>query len=809
MKHCFFTLLTGILSCPIFAYAQRPVTFRITGLVADSASREPVAYATITLLKTASLQPVGNTLTDASGHFQLSGLSAGLYRVGIATAGYSTRLLEAITLDTLHPQQELPAIYLGLSTQHLQQVTVTAQRPLLEVKDDRLVYNVENDLNKDNLSAAEMLRRVPLVTVEPDGTILLKGSDQLKVLLNGKSTSVLAKSPKDALRSFPASVIKNIEIITQPSARYDAEGAAGIINIITRQPFSGYNGSLSGSYNSLNYANAAATLNAKAGRLGIAGFISANTFRNKGRSEALRKSHIPDYESTLAQTGSSVFDGTSYYASLELSYDLDSSSSLSLYSNNSIGRNTNNAPQLNLLYPDQQPVQTGYYTSFTHYTSNSYDLGLDYQKRFRQPAYTLSLSLNRNTGRNTIHADNEQLNEPGPDNYLENYNGERNTENTVQLDYAQPLAGGQLETGVKTIFRSIESDYSQQLWPSPDRVLREVGNADTYHYRQDVLAAYTTYRFKIKKQVSVQLGARLEQTYTSAHFNSTDTSLHIGYLHFIPTVNISIPLPGPQSLSLSYSKRLQRPWVTGLNPYVNDNDPYNVSHGNPNLQPETSHSFGANYQLVIGQLSLLVSPDYTFTRKAMEHYLSINSATGVIAASVANIDRRSTTGLNLTASAQLNAHWNFSGNVRGAYTSLQNETGRQLHNAGWSATSYISSDYDLGHGLQVELSFYLNSSRPALQGRTQGYSSHTVSLRKELFHHKAVLSLYLDQPFQREIAWRSVIHDPLFEQTGTFYYPVRALRLGFSWKFGQLKEAVTRKKGVKNDDVKRSDGNQS
>ena len=186
-------------------------------------------------------------------------------------------------------------------------------------------------------------------------------------------------------------------------------------------------------------------------------------------------------------------------------------------------------------------------------------------------------------------------------------------------------------------------------------ITRDPFNPDrnnTFNYRQNVLAVYTTYAFKVKNRVNVLLGARLEHTHINAHFIANDTTLRTDYLNFIPTANVTLPLSHMQAISLSYSRRLQRPWVWNLNPYVNDNDPNNITYGNPGLQPELNHSLGLNYNILFKGIRLLAGMDYTFTSKAMESYVAIDTTKGITAATYANIGRRSVTGFNLNVSAQ-------------------------------------------------------------------------------------------------------------------------------------------------------------
>jgi hypothetical protein len=239
---------------------------------------------------------------------------------------------------------------------------------------------------------------------------------------------------------------------------------------------------------------------------------------------------------------------------------------------------------------------------------------------------------------------------------------------------------------------------------------------------------------------------------------------------------------------------------------VNDTDPNNLSFGNPGLRPELNHSFMIGYNGLLNGTRLTASADHVYTNNAIEPFTAIDDQTDVTVTTYANIGRRTATGFNLNTSLQAARRWRVQLNARGMYTTLEGGNGTSYRNHGWSATTFLSTDYDLGHGFKTEGSLSINTSKPLLQGDAPGYLTHTLTLRKELFHQKALLGVHIDQPFQKEIAWKSVIRDPYFYRASTFYYPVRALRVSFNWKFGQLKESVSRKKGVNNNDIKQNEG---
>lgn len=808
----FTFLLLALHLCFQPAHAQQKPATAITGQVVDSANGKEISYATITLLRAADMKPVNNALSDEKGKFSFHAIPYGQYKIGYSVVGYTAALSETVVLDSLHRTFKLDTRQLVKTSQQLKGVEVTAQKPLLEMKDDKLVYNVENDINKDNLTASEMLRRVPMVTVDMDGNIKLKGSDNFKVYLNGKSTSVVAKSPKDALKSFPANIIKSIEVISEPSAKYDADGAAGIINIITKKKFSGYNGSLSANYNTLNQGYGGGSVNAKFGKFGISSYLGVSIFGNKNRMEGRTENYIPGFRTTLEQSSEGKFNGKYGYANLELSYDLDSSSSISVYGNLNGNDYKNTRPELNHTYNEnRQLIRTGNYLMESKNTWNSYDLGLDYQKKFKNPEHELTFSTNFNNDKNGGNTNNSQVNDPGVDNYYRNINDEKNTETTFQLDYSLPLPKEmKLETGAKAIFRNIESDYEQSTRDEDGKYVPNPRRSNVFKYGQDVLAYYATYRFKIKKKLSIRLGARVENTRIDGRFISSDTSIRANYTNFIPTVNIMLPFKNPGNMvTFAYSRRLQRPWVWNLNPFVDDNDPNNIRYGNPNLNPEFNHSFGLNYSgMVFKKLRINTGANHTFTNNAIEQYATIDESKGITSFTFANIGKRSSTGINFNTNVPITKKWNLNTNLRAEYTVLNNNNNLgNLRNDGWSGNGYASTDYDFGKGFKGELSVYFSTSRPTLQGRNAGYYANSIALRKELFDKKMTLSLGLDQPFQKERVWKSTVKDESFLRYSAFYNPARALRIGVRWNFGKLKEPVSRKKGVSNDDLKQGGGN--
>lgn len=802
MKPFFILCLLCLFSFSEYASAQKQAG-SVSGNVVDSAGKA-VAFATVTLMKKNTLQPFQNTFSDERGAFRFSNVPFGTYKLAVTMIGYAPASKDSFVLDAAHNQAALGKISLQGSTHQLQTVTVASQKPLLEVKDDKIVYNVENDLMASTETADEVLRKVPMVTVDLDGTIKLRGKENFKVLENGKNTGFIAKSPKDALQNFPANLIKSIEIITEPSAKYDAEGTAGIINIITVKKFKGYNANVGASYNSIGQMNLNTSLNMKVSRLGIAGYYGLGHSQNKGHSVFSRENLIPGFHSFLDQTSQNKNKNTYQYGNLELSYDLDSTSSLSLYGN-LWGGSFGGDGTTDVITSDSMKnvQQTGHYISHSSNSNYSYSVGMDYQKSFKTEEQKLitSILLDRNTGHS--NSDNKQYYDPGANKFYKNLNDNSNNESTVKVDYTQPFKHDQeLEAGVKGILRKLGSDYENNVMDTVSgKYVINPAQSNVFNYQQNVYSVYGTYRFKFR-DYSLKLGARLENTDIHGDFQSTQTTIDQNYTNLIPTLSLSRQYKKVHNFRFSYSRRLERPGIWYLNPYVNNDDPKNIRHGNPNLDPEFTNSLSLDYNGFLKGKSINLSLYYNYTNNSIQSLTTVDSTTGVATTSYYNIGKDNVAGLNIYTSTQITPKWmiNFNANVN--YVYVKSNNGEGLRNDGFSGNGYISTNYSFTEGFRAEINGFFYTGSPSLQGRYSGSYNLSVGLRKELFKRKAALTLALESPFRTNRQWKGTFQDPTFIQHSSSYYPARALRIGFNWHFGKLKESVSRKTGINNDDVK-------
>jgi hypothetical protein len=492
----------------------------ISGVVFDGEKRAPLKFALVELYRKSDHRSAGRKYTDTSGKFDILTTENAELSVKINVLGYEVYNADiAAGTDnvTLNP------VYLGISLNQLKEVKIAARTPVVSQQVDRLSYNVQADPESKINSLLDMLRKVPLISVDADDNVKLKSSSSFKVLIDGKESSIVANNPKDVFRSMAASNILRIEVITTPPAKYDSEGLAGIINIITVKKVSnGYNGSAGISYKDPNGPRANASINLKSGKFGLSAFGGLTRYNTPRTSFTNSQRSLTSTISDIFQQGSAKTNSSLGYISTQLSYEIDT---LNLITAN-LGYNQGNNDKSSTIFT-QQTIGT----LFQSYRidnngdnkSHGYDLGLDYQLGFsRSKAQFLTLSYkfgsNKNKQFNNVMAF-DRNNYNSPDYTQANNSG--TTEHTIQLDYIHPLKKLQIEGGVKGILRKNFSDYEvADFDPATSIYLPDNANSNQFNYQQNVYAIYNSYQLNLNKW-TLKAGIRGERTVIDANFLST------------------------------------------------------------------------------------------------------------------------------------------------------------------------------------------------------------------------------------------------------------------------------------------------
>jgi hypothetical protein len=800
MKNSLLLLLICFLPSLSLAQTTKPATFIIRGFIIDSVSKKPISYATAGVEDATTKQPVKSTLTKDDGSFALKVTGGKTYRLIIAFVGYKTRI---IPLKMGSDNIDAGNINLSPSTKQLKEVSVTAMRPVVKQEIDRISYDVQADPETKTQTVLDMLRKVPLITVDASDNIQLKGSGNYKILINGKPSSLVAHNPSDVFKSMPASNIERIEVITTPPAKYDAEGLAGILNIITKKKIDqGYNGSVNVRENSVYGPGAGGSFTLKAGKFGLSSYVGVGD-RAKQTSTTANTLETFAPLTNLQQSGANSNSGKYIYSSFELSYELDSlnliTASFDYYHNKSNSGNT----QMSQLF-DGSGLLTQNYNLINDGTSSytGTDLGINYQlgfKRNKQQLLTASYKFSNspNDQFNNISIIN-RLNYGQPDYTQTNNAGTK--EQTAQIDYVHPLKKLNIEGGVKGIFRSNTSNFQTANQDSSGayRVVPE--NTNNFNYEQNVYSFYNTYQYTAGDW-GIKAGVRVEHTTINADFLSVGAAVDNGYSNVIPSISVQRKLKNNASFTFGFTNRIQRPDISELNPFVDRTNPKFISTGNPDLQPVLNHSFELNYSK-FSKGSFNIGLNYSFADNTIQNITRLQDT--VTFTTYQNVGSDKSLAANINVSYPLTKKITLNVNGRISQVWLKGYVNGQLYtNQGVQGYTFGYVGYKFADTWRAGANAGFYTSNILLQGKSNASVFNSYSVQKDIFNKKGTIFVNVSNPESQYRSSKSYTRDPAFYQSNQTNYPYRTFNIGFNYRFGKLKADIKKnQRGINNDDTK-------
>jgi outer membrane receptor protein involved in Fe transport len=774
----------------------------ISGIITDSTTGKPVEFATVALTRSSSSQPVEGTLSNDKGEFILGKVPAGQYTLAISFVGYKPHNIHPIQVTENKLEVVLPTVRLSAVENRLKEVTVVGQKPLVEDKPDRLIYNADQDITNAGGTAEDVLKKVPSLTVDVDGNVQLRGSGNVRVLVNNKASSLMATSVADALKQIPADMIKSVEVITSPSAKYDAEGSAGIINIITKKSLlPGVYGNVGGMAGTQS-TNLNSTVNARRQKLGMNLSVGTFTYDVPKGFGMYRQEFVEGPDIITLQDGDGKVFGGGSNAQLGLDYDLDSANLFSVGFKINQGKYQGENQQITTSTV-ARPYTYIRNTNQYQYTPLGTDVNLDYTHIFKsQQELTLLGQYSRSAHGNLV--DQDHFTQQEELFYVQrNSNQNVNRELTFQTDYTHPFQNkATLEVGLKAILRRAESDAQYDIrFPLENKSLPEENN---FYYRQDVAAAYLSYGLTLVKQYAVKVGGRYEHTWLSGDFTSTQTSLSQSYHTLIPSFSLSRTIKENHTLKVNYTQRIQRPHIFLLNPYRDSRDPKSVFFGNPALDPELTHLYELGYSTFFKTSSVMAT---LYLRKIdnviQQVYLGIEE--GVAQNTFVNAGKLLSYGFNLSGSTKPVPALSLNGNLNAYYNRLQGLGGQRT---GWQYNLNLSTGYEFGKGFSGQFTGMFNSPRVTLQGRALAWQQYSLAVKKEFWEKKASLTLGVNNPFTKSVNFGLETVTDGFMQTNENRNFNRAVRLSFDYKFGRQNASskpARNKKSIRNDDVKQGE----
>ena len=820
MRIFLLTLSFCLLSA--LAIAQNaPQTITVQGTVIDSTDNKPMAFVTVALQDAKTHNGVKSGLTKDDGTFALKPPANNSYEIVLVFVGYKNKIIPVTGTGSII---NIGKVSLSASSSQLKEVAVTAARPLMKQEVDRIGYDVQADPDSKALSVLDMMRKVPLLTVDGNDNIQLKGNSNYKILINGKESALVAKNPSDVLKAMPATNIEKIEVITTPPAKYDAEGLSGIINIITKKNADqGYNIGFNSRFNSVFGAGYNINGTLKQGKFGMslfAGFGSnGDLTTGLGNSE-----NISNGQTTINQAGINRQKGNFHYGGTELSYEIDTlnliTASVDLFGNDQ-HQNSNQVSKTDTL---GIPAQGYTLQNTNHGSFTGFDASINYQLGFKKSkdelltfSYKYSYAPNKQFNDNMFSDRFSYPISSYPD--YQQYNDAGDKDHTIQIDYASPLTKTiSIEAGTKAILRSNYSDYHvDDLDNTTQQYITNDSLTNNFTYHQDIYSVYNSYQLKLDKWTG-KAGLRLEHTAISADFTSAGVTTAPSYNNLIPSVSIQRTFK-TSSINFGFTQRIQRPGIFQLNPFVDRSNPTFVSSGNPALKPELDNTFELTYSN-FSKNAINIGLSYAFSNNSIQnvstlHQELVNDTLKTVTyTSFENLGTNKTLGLNVHTNMNITRQFTFSLNGQVNHVWLSGVLNDQMyHNDGFTGNAFANLRYKFDNGYAIAFNAGYFSGNVTLQGSSSPFIFNQYLFSKEFLKKKLTLVLVANNPYSKYNTFRSTINAADFYQTSynQNYYRSFAFRINF--KFGKLNGDIKKNEhGIQNDDTKggskSSSGNQ-
>ncbi|WP_076498881.1 TonB-dependent receptor domain-containing protein [Belliella pelovolcani] len=821
MKTKYQLFLLVLLTCTLSfqgAVAQDKPVYKISGKIMDGESGETIPYAAAALLNAETMQNVAGAVADLDGEFIITGFKDGNYILQLSFLGYEAFTSKSIEVKPGNTEINLGEIKLQQEAMSLQEVTVQGQRQLIEEKVDRTIYNAENDKTTIGGDASDVLRRVPMLSVDLDGNVSMRGSSNILVLIDGKQSAIVANNIADALKQIPAEEIKSVEVITSPSAKYDAEGTGGVLNIITKKnnlqgaslnvnSSAGFRGSNLGLNASLKRGKMGWTL----GGYGRAGYNILGSFEN---TQTLM---TPDGSTALIRQAADTRNNM-LFGRYNLGWDYELNKYNFLTASVSVGvRNMRNKQDglFTETFIEDALVSALLRDVNVDNLSNNVDVNFNYTKTFDKAQKEFSVSGLYSRSNNNNDFVNSLYNGTFTDiiSRVKNENLGINEEFTIQLDYVTPVGNTNsqiLEYGAKNILRKATSDFAYFTAEGSTGEFQQVDDilfSNEFTYDQNVSAAYASYTLGLGNDYTLKGGLRYEYTTINADFRNSELPADIpSYGVFVPSFNVGKKLTNGNMIKAAYNRRIQRPSLQFLNPNINQANPQQQSQGNPLLDPELTDNYELGYSTFVGGSSLNFTSYFRNTTGSIQPVRTV-SEEDVIFTSFENIGRERAVGFSIFSNINVSGKFSLNGSVDTYYAMLTNGLDNPMFaasNEGFVISGRLFGNYTLPKNWQIQAFTFARGRQVQLQGSAGGFGMYGMSINKQFNERRGSIGFGADNFFTREFRINNELITPTIMQQSTVGMRNMNFKINFSYRIGKLSVEGNRRKkrGVTNDDMK-------
>jgi outer membrane receptor protein involved in Fe transport len=768
-----------MISWPLAWAQDQSVT--LTGQVVGQEGGQPIAYATVLLVDAKTQEGLAGVSTDLEGRFTLRGAVADQFFVDIRLMGYEPRRIEAISL--VEGRADLGTIALMEQSLTTDEVEIIGETSSVEFQLDKRVFNVGKDLSSAGGSAFDVLNQVPSVNVNIEGEVSLRGNAGVQILINGKP-SVLTSEQGNALGTITADMIERIEVITNPSAKYQAEGTSGIINIILKkEEKQGTNGSVSLNTGWPHNHSLGLSLNRRANRFNLFTQLGAGYRSLPDQLRNLNQDLVS--QATLYSEGTEYRNENFYNLILGTDYHIDDHNVLTL--SGSFAYEIEDQPsQTDFRLEDGQGalISAWQRNEITQATNPKWQYELQYKRSFEDDEdHSLLVSaLGNFFGKDqssdflntTLLGENRDLQQQTRTNFQEALY-------TFKIDYAQPIKEvWSIETGAQYVANDVSNDFAVSNLVN-GALVTDAAFTNVFQYDQGVLGAYGTGAYEGNRW-GVKLGLRLENTTLNTLLVSTEEANDQQYLNLFPSAHSSYKINEFLSFQAGYSRRIRRPRLWDLNPFFNIRNNFNIRTGNPNLQPEFTDSYELSGIYLITKASFNASLFHRYVTQVIERVSTFNE--GITTTTPLNIGTNQVTGVEVNFKFDPFRFLSINGEGNWLYFNRKGTletTSFDFAASRWG--SKLTSQFKLPADINLELSGQYASSYQTIQGTDAGNLFADIGIRKKILNKKAVLNLGVRDLFASRVDINETFQDDFYlysrRQRGRF------ITLGFSYGFGK------------------------
>lgn len=767
----------------------------IKGKITDKANKEAIGFANVFLFKKDALsQPVNGAMTDENGVFEIKNVPAGSYVLRVQMIGYKDLEREVevtitdITLNDLVMQD---------NNENIEKIEVVAEKELIKNDIGVRSYNVSQDLVNKGGTALDVMQNIPSVQVDENNNVSLRGSTNLTILINGKQSGLMGSNPQAVFQRIPASSIERIEVINNPSAKYDAEASGGIINIVLKtQQNDGFGGNVGFNAGNFDRYNSNFDLNYKKGKWNLYGSLNGNQDTRQSEALVFRKNFVPNTTPIIDQNRDIYRFNQNYTGSIGIEFSPTQKDNFTFEANFGGGRN-NSSETLDNFNRDVDNSVLSAFQRFSDSKSSSFNQNYawGYTRKFKKPRQELKLaaSLASSQSDNFLEARqtgdiSQRTTEPNSNQMI-----------LLQADYIQPLAkeGWRIETGYKSIFRKINNsflleDLTDGVW------LNNTNFSNDFSFDEKVLGAYGIL-FGNYKELSFEAGLRVEQTYTTSQLLTTNETFRNDYLSAFPNVAVSYRLPKDQELKFTFGRRINRPGFRQLNPFASFSNPLTLRSGNPFLRPEYTNAYELGYLKDWKQASFTGSLFYRNTTDVIQPFIKQLAGDTTLFAPL-NLATAQNYGLELIGSYRvgkwlvLNADASFFRTVVNA----QNVDEQALNDI-FSWNTRLNATFNLKNNWRLQGMLFYRGPAASAQGTRKDLFMNSIGVSKQVLKNRGTFSFRISD-VAKSMRFGGTVNTPNLFNDFTFRGNTRTYMAGFSYRFGGEIKRNRSKREMQNND---------